>query len=525
MLSFNPSQSVVRSTNLCMAATFAISTWMAMCSPSDAAKQPNIVFIMCDDHAYQAISAYGSVINKTPQIDRIANAGMRFDRCYVTNSICAPSRATILTGKYGHKNGVRDNYTAFDGTQQTFPKLLQQAGYTTALIGKWHLESAPTGFDHWDILHGQGKYYRPDFKSQAGDRQEPGYVTDIITELAVDWLSDQQHAATPFCLMVHHKAPHRPWDPGPEKLTDFEDVTFPEPATLYDNYRGRSSAARDAHMRLEQMRPRDVKVWTSEDRHRTWLYEHMSPATRALWQRHYDPRYAEFGEREDDEQQRRRWVYQLYLRDYLRCIASVDDSVGRLLDCLHDHGLADDTIVVYTSDQGFYLGEHGWFDKRLMYEQSLRTPLLICGPGVAQGVQAEPIVSNVDFAATFCDLANAATPNGTQGMSFKPILSGTIPDDWRHEFYYHYYEGPDKDHHVARHDGVTNGRHKLIHYYELGEWELFDLKRDPHELQSVYGVPRYADVQQQLTTALHALRRQLEVPKSQDTAQANQPAG
>ncbi|WP_231956301.1 sulfatase family protein [Posidoniimonas polymericola] len=485
------------------------------------AERPNIVFIMSDDHAYQAISAYDGSLNQTPNLDRLAAEGVRFDRCYVTDSICSPSRACILTGKYGHRNGVTNNYTKFDGGQVTFPKLLQRAGYQTAMIGKWHLGSDPTGFDHWDILPGQGKYYRPDFRTADGQRAVDGYVTDVTTDLAVRWLTEQRATDKPFLLMMHHKAPHRPWDPAPDKLAAYRGREFPQPATFDDDYQGRASAARLAEMRIEQMRPSpDLKIWDDDDRHRRWLYKHMSDAARAKWEQEIDPRWEQWAGGNDPRVgdpplQKRRWMWELYLQDYLACVDSVDESVGRVLATLEEQGLADNTIVVYTSDQGFYLGEHGWFDKRLMYEQSLRTPLLIRWPAassVEAGRVEKQIVSNVDFAATFLDVAGADVPDAVQGRSFLPMLSGQTPPDWREDLYYHYREGPERDHAVARHEGVTNGRLKLIHYYETSEWELFDLEADPHEVRSVYDTPAYAERQTRMHHRLGELRKELGVP-------------
>ena len=476
---------------------------------------PNILFVMSDDHAYQAISAYDGSLNQTPNIDRLASEGMRFDRCYVTNSICGPSRACLLTGKYGHKNGVEDNYTEFDGSQQTFPKLLQQAGYQTAMIGKWHLKSVPTGFDYFDVLPGQGKYYRPKFKNADGERDVEGYVTNITTDLATKWLTEQRDKEKPFLLLVHHKAPHRPWDPGPEHLRAFEGVEFAEPETLYDEYTGKSIAIREAEMRIEQMRPSpDLKIWAKDDRHRTWLYDHMTDEVRKQWEEVYDPRFDKYGNDQTTGHERRKWMFQLYLRDYLGCINSIDEGVGQILECLEQEGLADNTIVVYTSDQGFYLGEHGFFDKRLMYEQSLRTPLLVRWPaGIEAGQVEQRIVSNLDFAETFLDAAGADIPADMQGDSFLPILRGESPDDWRTSFYYRYQEGKERDHRVAKHDGVTNGRHKLIHYFETDEWELFDLEQDPNEVNNVYGQEPYLQVQTQLKVELQQLRNDYDVPR------------
>jgi arylsulfatase A-like enzyme len=492
-----------------------------------AEERPNILFIMSDDHAYQAISAYGSNRNTTPHIDRIAAEGIRFDRCYVTNSICGPSRATILTGKYSHKNGFYDNTSRFDGSQTTLPKLLQKTGYQTAVIGKWHLVSEPTGFDHWEILPGQGDYYRPTFITPAGRHHVPGYVTDVTTQKALAWLEEKRDPSKPFFLMVHHKAPHRRWDPPVKYLTKFADELVAEPPTLMDDYANRGAAAKRAEMRIEQMDPEsDLKLWGNDGPTRTWLYNHMTPDERAAWQKHVDPRLAEM-EKENPQgaSELRKAYYQLYIKDYLRCVAAVDDSVGALLDFLDEHGLADNTIVVYTSDQGFYLGEHGWFDKRFMYEETLRTPLVVRWPGVVKpGRTGERIVSNLDFAQTFLEAAGAGAPAAAdaaaaadgaadmQGRSLVPLLRGDEPQDWRSSFYYHYYEGVDKVHAAHKHEGVTNGRAKLIHFYPVGEWELYDLEKDPHELINVYGRPEYATLQKDLHAELERLRAELEVP-------------
>ena len=376
-----------------------------------APPRPNVVFIMSDDHAYQAISAYGSPWIETPNIDRIANEGIRFDQCYVADSICAPSRAAILTGKHSHTHGVRDNYTEFDGDQWTMPKALQEAGYQTAIVGKWHLKSEPTGFDHWDVLIGQGYYYRPKLRSREGQRQVDGYVTDITTDLAVRWLEGEGETGRdpdkPFLLMIHHKAPHRPWDPAPRHLGAFEQSKLVEPETLFDEYKTRTSAPRDAEMRISQMRvDQDLKVWPHDNRHREWLYRHMSEEERSAWESQIDPRLAEFSSLKLKEPERTRWMWRHYLEDYLACIKGVDESVGQVLDWLDDAGLSENTVVIYTSDQGFYLGEHGWFDKRFMYEQSLRTPMLIRWPSAIRSTDAMPrversIVSNIDVAPTF----------------------------------------------------------------------------------------------------------------------------
>jgi arylsulfatase A-like enzyme len=479
-----------------------------------AEERPNILFIMSDDHAYQAISAYGSNRNKTPHIDRIAAEGLRFDRCYVTNSICGPSRACILTGKYSHKNGFYDNHSKFDGSQTTFPKLLQQAGYQTAIVGKWHLVSEPTGFDYWEILPGQGDYYRPAFITAAGRHRVPGYVTDITTQKAIEWLRDGRDSSKPFLLMVQHKAPHRRWDPPVRYLTLFENERVPEPPTLMDDYANRGTAAKRAEMRIEQIVPEsDLKLWGGDGPTRTWLYDHMTAEERAAWQQHVDPRLAAL-EKENPQgpEELRRAYYQLYIKDYLRCVAAVDDSVGMLLDYLDESGLAANTIVVYTSDQGFYLGEHGWFDKRFMYEQSLRTPLVVRWPGVIKpGSVEDRIVSNVDFAQTFLAAAGVSAPGDMQGHSLLPLFRGENPD-WRQSFYYHYYEGVEREHRVYKHEGVTDGQFKLIHYYPIGEWEMFDLAKDPDEMVNVYGRPEYAKQQTGMHDLLAEWRTELAVP-------------
>jgi arylsulfatase A-like enzyme len=499
---------------LCQALLCLVVGQALAAESAQKASRPNILFIMSDDHAYQAISAYGSQLIDTPNIDRIADAGIRFDRCYVTNSICGPSRACILTGKYSHKNGYYDHYSTFDGSQQTFPKLLQRAGYQTAVIGKWHLTSDPTGFDHWDILPGQGKYYRPDFVTKQGRTSVDGYTTEIITQKSLDWLRKGRDPEKPFLLMMHHKAPHRPWNPAPAKLAEYVDKKFPEPATLFDDYATRGRAASEAEMRISQMNPTtDVKLWDRKNKDRRWLYANMSPEERAAWEKFVDPRQAAFDAANPEGDDRTRWFYQLYMRDYLGCIASVDESVGELLDYLDESGLADNTLVVYVSDQGFYLGEHGWFDKRFMYEQSLRTPLLIRWPGVtAQGKQEERIVSNLDFAETLLEVAGVDVPRDMQGRSFAPLLRGESPDEWRNSFYYHYYEGAEKEHHVPKHEGVTTGRAKLINFYPLGEWQLFDLQADPQELTNLWGQPEHAELQAELVAELARQRAQLELP-------------
>lgn len=490
-----------------------------------AAERPNIVLIFTDDHAYQAVGAYGSGLNETPHIDRLANEGVRFDRCYVTNSLCGPSRACILTGKYSHKNGFYTNESRFDGSQQTFAKLLQQAGYQTAVIGKWHLVSDPTGFDHWEILPGQGRYYSPRFLTAGGAVTEPGYVTDVITDKALDRLRDQRDPARPFMLMVQHKAPHRPWAPGPAHVGDLADKKIPEPATLLDDYANRADAARMATMRMADLNlEEDLKLYSPDSPHTRQMLKLMSDDERAAWEEAYKVENEAFSNSPPEGEELIRWKYQRYVKDYLRTVQSVDDNVGRVLDFLDASGLADNTVVIYASDQGFYLGEHGWFDKRFMYEPSLRTPLIVRWPGVAKAGGVEKrIVSNLDFAETFLELAGVEIPADMQGRSLVPLLRGAAPEDWRTSFYYHYYEGPPAVHTVSEHYGVTDGRFKLIHYYKLDQWELFDLVSDPDEMRSVYGQPDYAGPRQRLTEELARLRTELEVTSNDPNDHPGQP--
>ncbi len=503
-----------------------IVVFLALHSAVFSTERPNIIFIFSDDHATQALSAYDSRLVETPHLDRLAKEGMRFDRCYVTNSICGPSRACILTGKYSHKNGYYRNDEEFDGSQQTFPKLLQQAGYQTALIGKWHLgrQSMPTGFDYWHILEHQGYYYQPKFITPWGQVQYLGYITDLLTEQTLAWLKEGRDPDRPFLLMMQHKAPHRPWDPAPDRLEDNTGKKYPEPETLFDDYQHRSSAAAIAEMRIaddDQMRITgpDIKAWDDDKLNgphsssaRDWFYGKMTHDQLTSWKAAYREKNKKFYEEKLRGKELVRWKYQRFLQDYLSCISSLDDSVGKVLDYLDESGLAENTVVVYSSDQGFFLGEHGWFDKRFMYEESLRTPLLVRWPGVARSGSVEKrIVSNLDFAGTFLDIAAVEIPSDMQGLSLKPLLQGDSPSYWRDAFYYHYYEGVNGGHKVCEHYGVTDGRYKLIHYYKIGEWEFFDLDADPQEMHSVYGDENYAEEQSRMLAKLQELRSELEV--------------
>ena len=471
---------------------------------SGTARRPNIVFIFSDDHAYQAISAYGSRLNKTPNIDRIAKDGMRFDRCLVTNSICGPSRATILTGKYSHLNGFYNNTNSrFDGAQTTFPKLLRSAGYQTAIVGKWHLVTDPTGFDYWDILPGQGVYYNPPMIRNGERVRRDGYVTDLITDLSLDWLK-KRDPSKPFMLMCQHKAPHREWSPNLKYLEPY-DRTYPEPDTLFDDYRGRGPAEAGQDMEIRRtMTNLDVKLTTPGS---------LNAEQRKVWDAYYGPRNEAFRKANLQGDALIRWRYQRYMHDYLACIASVDESVGRVLAYLKENGLEKDTLVVYASDQGFYLGEHGWFDKRWIFEESLRTPLLARWPGVIRpGSVNRNLTSNLDFAQTFLEAAGVQPPGEMQGKSLVSLFSGGKPRDWRKSFYYHYYEYPGP-HDVAKHYGVVTDRYKLVRFYEPHQYtELFDRREDPRELRDVYRDPAYAEVRQDLESELVRLRAQYRVP-------------
>ena len=463
---------------------------------ADATRRPNFLFIMSDDHAAHAISAYGSRINRTPNLDRIAEAGMRFDSCFCTNSICTPSRAAILTGTYNHVNGVTTLETQMDNTLQTFPKLLRQAGYQTAIVGKWHLGHGPahdpTGFDFWRVLPGQGHYHNPVMlgPGPAGSHEvieRSGYVTDLITDDCLDWL-DARDPDRPFMLLCHHKAPHRTWEPSRDHFTMYDDVDIPEPETMWDDHATRAAVVQAMRMRLMDLDP---------------IVDLKAPVPAGLT--------------EDEEI---RWRYQRYIKDYLRVIASVDDNVGRMLDWLDEHGLVDDTVVVYTSDQGFFLGDHGWFDKRLMYEESLAMPFLVRYPAmVAAGSACDEIALNVDVAPTFLELAGVEIPSDVQGASIVPLLRGAVPDEWRQSMYYRYWMHRDGAHNVPAHYGVRTRTHKLICYYndplgQLGangpadpvEWELFDLVADPLETTNVIDDEPYATVRAELEAELARLQ-------------------
>ena len=486
-------------------------------------KRPNIIFIMADDHAYQAISAYDNKLIETPNIDRIARMGMLFTNASVTNSICAPSRATILTGKHSHLNGKIDNHFQFDTTNVTFPQLLQKAGYQTAMFGKLHFGNNPKGFDQFKILPGQGDYYNPEFITKHdGNIKVEGYVTDIVTDMTLEWLKKERKPGQPFMLMYLHKAPHRSWLMAERHFQEFTNKTFPEPPTLFDDYSGRTSPAAEAEMNiLKHMSwASDNKVFPEVmdelgiaeigyDKVRYNAdFNRMNPAQRQNFIKAYSRINDEFKKAypKMTEKDKMRWKYQRYMQDYLGTIKAVDENVGRLLDYLEANKLMDNTIIVYTSDQGFYLGEHGWFDKRFVYDQSFKTPLLIAWPGnLKAGSRSDELVQNLDFAQTFLDAAGISAPSDMQGESMMPLLTGK--GKWtRDAVYYHYYEYP-AEHMVNRHYAIVTKDYKLIHYYFVDdEWELIDRKKDPMELKNVYNDPAYAQVKKDLHIKLEKLR-------------------
>ena len=475
--------------------------------------RPNILYIMSDDHAYQAISAYGHGLNQTPNIDRLANEGALFTRGFVTNSLCAPSRSVLLTGKFNHLNGKIDNRGSFDWDQMNFPKLLQQNGYQTALIGKIHLNGNPQGFDYSNVLPGQGNYYNPDFIENGVEKQYQGYVTTLTTQFALDWLDKKRDKSKPFCLMLHEKAPHRNWQPEEKYLNLYEDHDFPVPDNYFDDYSGRGTAAHTQEMEIAKYMSwgPDLKFendpYTGQPTKLMNNLKRFDGAQLKAWRAAYNPRNEAFMKNKPEGKDLAIWKYQRYMRDYLRCIKSVDDAVGEVLDYLKANGLDENTIVIYTSDQGFYLGEHGWFDKRFMYEESMRTPLLVRYPKeIKAGTVVSSLVQNLDYAPTILDYAGVSKPSEMQGESFRGLASGKYVKNWRNAIYYHYYEYP-AEHRVKRHYGIRTERYKLIHfYYDVDEWELYDLENNPHEMHSVYNDPAYSEVQAGLHKQLDELR-------------------
>ncbi len=544
------------------------ATAQAQHKAAAATQRPNIVYIMCDDHAFQCISAYGSPISKlapTPNIDRIAERGMRFDRAFVENSLSTPSRACLMTGLYSNQNGQRQLGEGIDTTRTFFTEQLQQAGYQTAVVGKWHMGCDPKGFDYYHIYNDQGQYYNPQYRGTDTDGKyivEEGYSTDLTTDHALSFI-EHRDASKPFCLLLHHKAPHRNWLANTKYFGMYDNVTFPLPETFYDDYETRGSAVRTQKMSVtKDMRwEQDFKVQEmldtanadSWDSYLSLMNEvnRMNPEQRIAWGKYYFPRNRRLLEARLTGKELDEWKYQNYIRDYMSVIKSVDESVGRVLDYLDSHGLTDNTIIVYTSDQGFYMGEHGWFDKRFMYEESLRTPLLIAYPGHIQpGTVCNKLVQNIDYAPTFLDLAGISKPKELPGRSLTPLFkAGDKVKGWRNSIYYHYYDYPTY-HMVRKHDGVRTDRYKLIHFYGAGGLdavkenkyqrqpgtrehgcmtyltslgyfepkdsavnynELYDLQADPHELNNLYGKPGYEKITKQLQKQLTDYRKSIGV--------------
>ena len=472
--------------------------------PTHNNHRPNILFIMTDDQTVQEMSCYGSDILQTPNMDRIAHGGTRFSNCFTTNALCAPARATVLTGCFSHIHGIRGNSEKADAIEEldpnipTFPELLQQSGYRTGLVGKYHIRQHPRGFDYWAIHPGQGEYFDPIYIENGEHVQKHGYASDITTDLALDFL-DQTNSSQPFCLVYQFKAPHRPFTPAPRHADMFQNVNIPEPETFRDDYATRRIASIAEDMKFDQSLAGDY-----DD-----LPEGLS------------------------QQERKAWIYDRFIKDRYRTIYGVDENLGRVLDYLDEHHLTEDTLILYTSDHGYFLGEHGWYDKRFMYEPSIRIPLVARYPRLCpSGHVADEMVMNVDFAPTILDFAGVPIPEGMQGKSLRPLMGGTSPDDWRQSVYYAYYEnswelyGKGEEamaepyryftpHRVGPHRGVRTERFKLIEYYTEGDyWELFDLHEDPNELKNLYGLPTYAEIIAHLKQELMRLRQQYNDLKS-----------
>lgn len=508
-------------------AAIAAITPLVSCSTAKTADQQqqkpmNIVYIMTDDHTAQMMSCYDTRYINTPNLDRIARDGVRFTNSFVANSLSGPSRACMLTGKHSHKNGFLSNeMSVFDGSQPTFPKYLQKAGYQTAIFGKWHLETLPTGFDRWEILPGQGDYYNPRFIRQEGDTvTEHGYLTTLITDKSLNWLENERDKNKPFALLIHHKAIHRDWIADTCDLALFEDTNFPVPETFYDDYAGRPAAAAqemsidkdldiiyDLKMLNDTVNTRLKGAYLS-------IIGRMDSAQRAAFDAHYQPIIDDFYKNRRTGKELAEWKFQRYMRDYMKVVKSLDDNVGRVLDYLEEHDMLDNTLVVYTSDQGFYMGEHGWFDKRFMYEESMRTPLVMLLPeGLERRGDVPEMVQNIDYAPTFLELAGVEVPEDMQGVSLMPLLRDKKgPDQWRDNLYYHYHEYP-AEHAVKRHYGVRDDRYKLMHFYnDIDVWELYDLKEDPNEMNNIYGKPGTEEVTARMMQKLKEAQEQYDDP-------------
>jgi arylsulfatase A-like enzyme len=504
--------------------TFYLALSIASASILSADDRPNIVFIFTDDHAPHAIGAYDGwlkSVNPTPNIDKLAAEGMLFVNSFCTNSICGPSRAVIQTGKHSHKNGFMNNGNSFDWNQQTFPKLLQKAGYQTAIYGKSHLKGHPQGYDSWAVLPGQGLYYNPDMITEDGQVTIEGYCTDIVTDMAVEFLKEKRDEKKPFMLMVQHKAPHRNWMPALRHLNLYDDIEIPEPSTLFDDYKDNAPAARhqeleiDRHMHINydlflDLTPDFPDLPISTDKSAWRNLQRMTPEQVKAWRAAYGPKDKAFHEANLSGKELVRWKYQRYAKNYLRSVKGVDESVETIQDTLAELDLDDNTIVIYSSDQGFYIGDHGWYDKRWMYEESLKMPFIVKWPGVTKpGSKTTKMVQNLDYAETFLDIARATIPDDMQGVSLVPLLKGENPKDWRKSIYYHYYEYPSV-HMVPRHNGIRTNRYKLMHFYQFDEWEFYDLKSDPDEYNDLYNNPEYQSLVKRMKNQLNQLEKKYE---------------
>tara|TARA_Y100000746_G_scaffold164340_1_gene141702 strand:+ start:594 stop:2228 length:1635 start_codon:yes stop_codon:yes gene_type:complete len=489
--------------------------------------RPNILFVFTDDHAPHAIGAYNGwlkSVNPTPIIDKLAKEGMLFEKSFCSNSICGPSRAVILSGKHSHKNGFMNNGNSFNWNQQIFPKILRKNGYQTAIYGKSHLKGKPQGFDDWAVLPGQGLYYNPDMIFADGRRRINGYCTDVVTDLAVNWLKNKRNKNKPFMMMVQHKAPHRNWMPALRHLTLYDDITIPEPPTLFDKWEDNAPPARHQELEIDRHMDLNYDLFVDltpdfeqppsqkrQDRSAWFNMKRMSNEQLTKWREAYAPKDEAFHKANLKDKELVRWKFQRYAKNYLRCVKGVDESIGRLQDTLNELGLADNTIVIYSSDQGFYIGDHGWYDKRWMYEESLMMPFIVKWPGVTKfGSRDNHLIQNIDYAPTFLEMAGAPVPNDMQGRSLLPLLKGKSPDNWRDSIYYHYYEYPSV-HMIPRHYGIRTQRYKLMHFYQFGdEWELYDLKTDPDELNNIYGKPEHAKLQSRIKNRLTKLQSHYE---------------
>ncbi len=499
-------------------------------------KKPNILFLFSDDHSIQTLGAYESRMqdfikehNITPNIDKIAKQGTLFENSFVCNSICGPSRAAIITGKHSHINGFTGNSDKFDSSQWTLAKELKKADYQTAIIGKWHLSSLPTGFDDYNVLPGQGRYYNPDFISKNSKElvRKDGYCSDIIGDMTIDWLDKKRDKSKPFFLCSWHKAPHRTWMPNPRHFNLLDGVDVPEPVNLFDNYEGRIESVAKQEMTIRdniniacdaKVTPpfatsslEEIKEATPDtksiDPATIGEFERMTDEQKKAWDKYYVPRNEEFRSKKLEGKELTSWKYQAYMKDYIKCIKAMDENVGKVLDYLKKNNLDKNTIVIYSSDQGFYNGEHGWYDKRWMYEESLRNPLIIKWPNVTKpGSKRKELVQNIDYASTILEAVGLETPKEVQGKSLVPLLKGKSPKDWRKSILYTYY-GKDI-HAVISHRGVRTDRYKLIDFYTTNEWEFYDLKKDPLEMKSEYDNPKYKDEVNKLKNELDKLKVQ-----------------